>query len=201
MIGDGITRIGDDAFSGYGYVSNITMADTVTEIGARAFMGFMPRTADPGVELTVTLSKSLEKIEESAFEHANITSLVLPDSLKVIEYRAFRRCYLLKDLTIGDGSQLESIGAEVFGDLETENEQIHIPSTLKVLKSEAFGAGNYEDSVLFSEQLQELGLGAFSSSATGMQTIYFTGNAPAITDDRIAKEEDATVFPDTTLHV
>ena len=201
VIGDGITRIGDDAFSGYGYVSNITMADTVTEIGARAFMGFMPRTADPGVELTVTLSKSLEKIEESAFEHANITSLVLPDSLKVIEYRAFRRCYLLKDLTIGDGSQLESIGAEVFGDLETENEQIHIPSTLKVLKSEAFGAGNYEDSVLFSEQLQELGLGAFSSSATGMQTIYFTGNAPAITDDRIAKDEDATVFPDTTLHV
>ena len=79
---------------------------------------------DPGVELTVTLSKSLEKIEESAFEHANITSLVLPDSLKVIEYRAFRRCYLLKDLTIGDGSQLESIGAEVFGDLETENEPI-----------------------------------------------------------------------------
>ena len=83
-IGDGITRIGKGTFAGMGYVKEITMADSVKEIGQSAFSGVMPRTADPGVQRTITLSQSLEKIDEYAFTESNLAEVNIPDSVREI---------------------------------------------------------------------------------------------------------------------
>ena len=54
---------------------------------------------------------------------------------------------------------------------------------------------------MFSEQLQELGLRAFGYGSTGMNKVFFTGDAPVISDDTIAKNPGDTVFPDTTTMI
>ena len=50
-------------------------------------------------------------------------------------------------------------------------------------------------------QLQELGLRAFGYGSTGMNKVFFTGDAPVISDDTIAKNPGDTVFPDTTTMI
>lgn len=200
-IGDGITRIGKGTFAGMGYVKEITMADNVKEIGQSAFYGVMPRTADPGVQRTITLSQSLEKIDEYAFAESNLAEVNIPDSVREIGYAAFRRCYDLKRVTIGENSKLESIGNLAFEDCTLDAGIIYIPSTVKTIKSVAFGNGHFADQVVFSEQLQELGLCAFGYGSTGMNKVFFTGGAPVISDDTIAKNPGDTVFPDTTTMI
>ena len=200
-IGDGITRIGKGTFAGMGYVKEITMADSVKEIGQSAFSGVMPRTADPGVQRTITLSQSLEKIDEYAFTESNLAEVNIPDSVREIGYAAFRRCYDLKSVTIGENSKLESIGNLAFEDCTLDSGTINIPSTVKTIKSVAFGNGHFADQVVFSEQLQELGMCAFGYGSTGMNKVFFTGDAPVISDDTIAKNLGDTVFPDTTTMI
>ena len=200
-IGDEITRIGKGTFAGMGYVKEITMADSVKEIGQSAFSGVMPRTADPGVQRTITLSQSLEKIDEYAFTESNLAEVNIPDSVREIGYAAFRRCYDLKSVTIGENSKLESIGNLAFEDCTLDSGTINIPSTVKTIKSVAFGNGHFADQVVFSEQLQELGLCAFGYGSTGMNKVFFTGDAPVISDDTIAKNPGDTVFPDTTTMI
>ena len=200
-IGDGITRIGRGTFAGMGYVKEITMADSVKEIGESAFSGFMPRTADPGVQRTVTLSQSLEKIDDYAFTESNLVAVEIPDSVREIGFAAFRRCYDLKSVTIGENSKLESIGNLAFEDSTLDSGTINIPSTVKTIKSVAFGNGHFADQVVFSEQLQELGMCAFGYGSTGMNKVFFTGDAPVISDDTIAKNPGDTVFPDTTTMI
>ena len=200
-IGDGITRIGKGTFAGMGYVKEITMADSVKEIGQSAFSGVMPRIADSGVQRTITLSQSLEKIDEYAFAESNLAEVNIPDSVREIGYAAFRRCYDLKSVTIGENSKLESIGNLAFEDCTLDAGIIYIPSTVKTIKSVAFGNGHFADQVVFSEQLQELGLCAFGYGSTGMNKVFFTGDAPVISDDTIAKNPGDTVFPDTTTMI
>lgn len=54
----------------------------------------------------------------------------------------------------------------------------------------------------FSENLQELGLRAVGTTCTGLNTVYFTGDAPEITDDPVLRKPDGdTVFPDGTTTV
>lgn len=172
VIGKGITRIGSYAFCRYGSLSSAKIADTVTEIG------------------------------DYAFCESNLMALDLPDSVQKIGEMAFRRCYSLSTLTIGENSQLESVGAQAFADnTGITSQDINIPPTIKSIKSDAFLSGDFADTVTFSDHLEELGIEAFGSMTTGMQSVYFSGNAPSITDQRIAVEENATVFPDTTTDV
>ncbi len=198
VIGEGITYIGKCTFGIGELIEDITMADTVTEIGAYAFGGVPNHHSAYESKVTVTLSQSLEKIDYYAFAFSDVSSITLPDSVKEIGTGAFRRCYELETLTIGENSQLETIGSQAF--TECPLSSVQLPENLHCIKSEAFGYGNFPSEMTFSDQLQELGLRAFGTTSTGLNTVYFTGNAPVITDDRIAKGDDA-VFPDGTATV
>lgn len=198
VIGEGITYIGKSTFGIGELIEDITMADTVTEIGDYAFGSVPNHHSAYENKVTVTLSQSLEKIDDYAFAFSDVSSITLPDSVKEIGTRAFRRCYELETLTIGENSQLETIGSEAFAECPLSS--VQLPENLHCIKSEAFWYGNFPSEVTFSDQLQELGLRAFGTTSTGLNTVYFTGNAPVITDDRIAKGDDA-VFPDGTATV
>ena len=196
VIGEGITYIGESTFSGCQKVTDISMADDVTEIASYAFGG-MPNSTD-GLPITVKLSQSLEKIDDEAFTYSNIVSLTLPDSVKEIGAMAFRRCGLLSSVTIGENSKLEHIGKQAFAECPIDEGGIHIPAGIQSIKSEAFEDGAFESQAVFSQQLRELGLKAFGTGCGGLNTVYFKGDAPEITDDRIATPEGDTVFQENT---
>lgn len=199
VIGEGITYIGNYTFSISGtHLTEISMADTVTEIGEGAFGSVPIQSREVQDGITVTLSQSLEKIGDYAFAFTDITSIILPDSVKEIGNGAFRRCYQLSSLTVGENSQLETIGSEAFAECPLDLSEIQLPKGLQRIKSEAFWYGSFQEEVTFSDQLQELGLRAFGRTCTGLNTVYFTGDAPTITDERIANPENDTVFPDET---
>ena len=61
-----------------------------------------------------TLRKSetvLQKIGNHAFEHTNITSITIPDSVTAIGEQAFNGCTSLTEVNISKNSKLETIGS------------------------------------------------------------------------------------------
>ena len=95
MDGVQITGIGDGVFKGNQSLKKyrVTHNDTFKTIGAEAF-------ADSGVE-TVDLYYTTETLGDGAFRDcANLTSIVLPASLKTVGRGAFAGCVNLQDVTI-----------------------------------------------------------------------------------------------------
>ena len=85
IIPDGVTSIGDYAFSGCYYLMSITIPDSVTSIGDYAF-------ASCGLR-SVTLPKCLTSIGNGAFKSSRgIASITIPDSTKYIGSYAFEDC-------------------------------------------------------------------------------------------------------------
>lgn len=76
-----VTAIGDRAFEENGNVTSLSMPNTITEIGVRAFI----RTSIS----SIIFSNTLEKIGELAFFDNQVTQLSLPATLTSIGSRAF----------------------------------------------------------------------------------------------------------------
>lgn len=106
VIGNGITRIGAFALNFWDvcHLNSIVLPNTLHEIGNSAFcdMEFLNGLNFPA---------SLEVIDEYAFTNANIGSLVIPDSVKIIGYGAFQGAYIT-DITFGSG--LVKLGGDAF---------------------------------------------------------------------------------------
>ena len=107
-IPQGITCVGDDAFSGCGNLTSITIPDSVTSIGAGAFSGCSSLTS-------ITLPDSVTAIGDYAFSWCErLTSITIPDSVTSIGAKAFSGCTGLTSITIPDS--VTSIGDSAFND-------------------------------------------------------------------------------------
>ena len=202
VIGEGITYIGYFAFADCINVEEISMADTVTDIGDYAFCGYEdhqhPEGECKGVKLK--LSQSLETIGESAFEALDVASVELQDSVISIGDRAFYNCYTLHALTIGENSQLQSLGKDSFVGCPLDQGEIDLPDTLQEIWCDVFENGAFSEKVVFSPNLWTLGTHAFDSNCTGLEKVFFTGDAPEIFDSP-ESWDDEKVFPDTTTAI
>ncbi len=113
IYGSGITNVGSSSFEGCSKLDNVTISNTVTEIGAYAFSG-------TDID-SITLSKGLKIIGDSAFEGCKrLTNVSLPDTLEHIGQYAFRGPNNLKTLFIPEsvgfiGSY--SVGYDVVNDV------------------------------------------------------------------------------------
>ena len=106
-IPDGITGIGDDAFSGCsGIEGTLVIPRSVTSIGESAFKGCS------GIEGTLVIPRSVTSIGKSAFKGCSGIegALVIPRSVTSIGESAFANCNKLTSLTVKGGS----IGREAF---------------------------------------------------------------------------------------
>ena len=106
IIEDGITNIGQYAFSDFRNLTQVIIPDSVKEIGIAAF-NFCTSLQK------IELPNSIEVIELCAFQSSGITSLVIPEGVTRIGNHAFNLCSSLTDISIP--SSVTSLGSEMFG--------------------------------------------------------------------------------------
>ena len=102
----GLTSIGDYAFSYCSELTSVTIPDSVTSIGNFAFWYCIGLTS-------VTIGNGVKSIGDSAFYYCSrLTSITIPDSVTSIGNQAVEFCSGLTSVTIGNG--VTSIGREAF---------------------------------------------------------------------------------------
>ena len=96
VIEEGVTSIGNAAFSGCISLTNITIPDGVTSIGIMVFYNCTSLTS-------ITIPDSVTSIGNSAFNSCtSLTSITIPDSVTRIGKYAFYDCSSLTSITIPD---------------------------------------------------------------------------------------------------
>ena len=130
--GKPVSAIGNQAFSGYSNIMDITLPDGITIIGNYAFsdtayynnesnwqndalyLGKYLIEVKSTVSGTYTINEGTSIVANYAFENSTITEVVIPDSVTSIGAYVFSGCSSLVSVTFGENSQLTSIGAYVF---------------------------------------------------------------------------------------
>lgn len=122
-----ITRIGNHFFDNCNNITEISIPETVTEIGEKAI---------PCYKLEkINLPKGLKRIESYAFENSGLVSVDLPEGLEYLGQCAFEDCRNLKEVSI-PASITEFLPA-VFRNCD-ELTKVDIAEGLKVIGSNAF---------------------------------------------------------------
>ena len=118
-IPDGVTSIGDRAFSGCSGLTRVTIPNGVTSIGFGAFEDCSSLTS-------VTIPDSVTNIGEWAFSCCSgLTSVTIPDGVTSIGFCAFEDCSALTSVTIPNS--VTNIGERAFRDC-TGLTNVTIPS-------------------------------------------------------------------------
>ena len=137
IVSDGITSIGEYAFSGCGGLENIIIPDTITSIGAYAFKDCQSFTE-------IKIPEHVDSIGKGAFKDCkNLKSINLPDSLLEINPYIFYNCASLENIIIPN--TITSIDSYSFY-LCTSLTEISISDTITSIGEYAtYGCRNLKD--------------------------------------------------------
>lgn len=127
-IPDTVTRIGDNTFVDFHQLKNITIPGGVTEVGARAFYKCEALK-------NITFDNNVTEIGEYAFYGCNLTSVVIKSG--IIGNHSFENCTKLESIDLGDG--VTKIGSLAFRNCDAI-EEIDIPDSIT-----SIGVGAFEE--------------------------------------------------------
>ncbi|MGN0610519.1 MAG: leucine-rich repeat domain-containing protein [Ruminiclostridium sp.] len=150
VIPESVKSIGVMAFYGCIRLASITIPDSVTDIGIGAFAltawlknqkdeyvvigkGILYRYYGAGGD--VKIPEGITCIASVAFENSDITSVIIPDSVSNIGFKAFYNCKSLKSITIPEN--VSSIGASAFNFCENLT-SIKMPKSVRTVGYNAF---------------------------------------------------------------
>ena len=178
----GITALGEYAFSSCSALTTVTLPETLTSIGNYAFRHCASLTS-------IDLPEGLTSIGNGAFTNCTaLTPIDLPEGLKSIEPYTFYNCASLTSITLPDG--LESIGNNAFTNC-TALTSIDLPDGLKSIDNYAFMDCDALTSIDLPDGVTTIGNAAFANcpaltsidlpegvTTIGNSTFY---NCPALT--------------------
>lgn len=209
---DGVTKIGDYAFDGlmnyYGFKGSLTIPDTVTAIGERAF------SFCDGFD-SLSLGKGVESVGAYAFyECTGFTgSLVIPDSVSYIGNDAFLDCSSFSGAvtipcgaalgdenpfagmtgvtafetaagctgyTAAEGMLLSADGRTLISCPAGKAGQVSIPDGVESIGNMAFGGcAGLTGILIVPDSAVSIGDYAFAD-CTGLTSVFFEGAVPAV---------------------
>ena len=159
VIKEGVTSIGDYAFSSYSFLTNVSLSDTLTSIGESAF---------------------------SSCGH--ISSITIGKGVSSIGLGAFSRCTSLQSFTVKAGNTHFSEAGGVLYDLNKtviisyplaiDNDQFEIPSGVTSIGDYAFYFNKKLKSITLPDSITTIGDFAFGSS--GITTIFLPNHVSSI---------------------
>ena len=151
-IPNSVTSIGDSAFGGCSSLASITIPNSVKSIGSSAFSSCDSLTS-------IVIPNSVKSIGSSAFSSCDsLTSIVIPNSVKSIDNYAFSSCDSLANIIISNG--VTSIGEHAFYNCNSLA-SITIPDSVTIIGSYAFDGCDSLTSITIPDSVTSIGYYAF----------------------------------------
>ena len=189
IIPDGVTSIGDNAFSCCSSLTSIVIPDSVTEIGASAFEGCSSLTS-------VNIPDGVTSIGDNAFVAcSSLTSITIPDGVTTIDERAFYLCTSLTSVTIPDS--VTSIGDVAFYNCKSLT-SITIPNSVTSIGMSAFSDCTSLISVTIGNGVTDVGEYAFDS-CTSLKGIVIPESVTKIGDKAFGYYYDSVENKEKTI--
>ena len=157
VIEDGVTSIGDIAFSYCRSLTSITIPDSVTSIEFAAFNNCSSLTS-------ITIPDSVTNIEDCAFEWcSSLSNITLPNNITSIGTGVFHGCSSLTSITIPDG--VTSIGNNAFDSCSSLT-SITIPDSVTSIGGFTFKNCSSLTSIMIPDGVTSIGNSAFKNCSS-----------------------------------
>ncbi len=160
------------------HITNISLPHGLKTIGEYAFFGSIYLT-------DITIPESTISIEESAFEHSALEKANIPKNVSSIGREAFVRCDSLTQITVDENNgSYSAVDGVLFDKAQTVLIQYPagkadlnylIPDTVEVIGTSAFSGNDILAGVTIPESVKIINGGAFSK-CTALEAVYIPDN-------------------------
>ena len=172
QIPEGVTTIGDAAFSNCSYLTGVEIPNSVRCIGNYAFNTCSNLT-------TIEIPDSVTSIGKGAFSTCiRLTGIVIPKNVTSISDFTFLCCYKLASVEISSG--VTSIGNRAFCSCDSLT-SIEIPECVESIGWEAFSDCDSLTSIVIPKNVTSVGIRAFSQ-CTSLANVEIPDSMTSIAD-------------------